>query len=169
MNVPRSDDGASLILVLIIVTVMGLATLAVAEMALVGSRAAKAISANERLLNALDTAVAVEIEKRRSAATACPSETRIPDVDGSTPAITVHVGCRPADDALDLTAIDLTATGYLLQPVECAPPAAGGPTAASPRLDVRVTMSSVGTSAERIAKIASRHLTSVPSCTREAP
>ena len=65
MTARRRDSGAVLLLVLIIVTVLGVATLAIAQLTFAAPKAAKAVGAKERLLNVLDSGIAGATENLR--------------------------------------------------------------------------------------------------------
>ena len=155
---PAADDGAILIIALVVVTVLGLATVAIAEFGFTVPKAGAALSARERLTNALDTAVAANTEQVRLGSVAgCPSNLPavLANVDGLAaagppviPAIDVKVTCSVQSGLVTLVAAR-----------DCPDPVTDAPT-----LEVKLAVSPGTTATPAVVLVKSRRVLAGVGC-----
>ena len=92
-----NEEGAILILALIIVSVLATATLAVAQLGFANPKAAHVYNDHQRLVNALDSGLQAAVENARLqpvvSRTCGLDELPMPDADGQSPPIKIIVDC----------------------------------------------------------------------------
>ena len=114
----RRDEGAILILVLVIVTILGIAAASIAQLGYTTPQSQRVYAAQERLVNALDTATAAAIEDvRLGSAIACPADDlELENADGLADAAKAPMKVAVKCAAGAATQLKFTATGYMSQP-----------------------------------------------------
>lgn len=158
------DRGATLVIVLVMVTVLSVASLSVAKFSFGSAKAEDAYGQNQRLSDALDVAAAGALDDVRAAGNACPTATSNPpwpltvqDVDGlarqpnNLVPVSVQLDCTGTGNQLLLTATRM---------VTCP----SGAVAATTRLTLTLLRTTVGESSVPSLQVQQRNVTDLTGC-----
>jgi Tfp pilus assembly protein PilV len=154
----RDDAGATLMFVMIVVTVLAVASLGVAKLGFSTTKAVAAQDEDQRYTNALDIAAAAGLDSIRAAGNACPTgwPLTLSNVDGlataTNPAITVRLDCALSQDQRQMV---LSATRV----VQC-----GQGLADAARLALTLSLSGVGESTVPTLQTQQRNVTDLAGC-----
>jgi len=153
-----ADTGATLLFVLIVVTVLSVASLAVAKLGFSTSKAVAAQDDTQRMSNALDIGAAAGQDAVRAAGNACPTgwPLTLHNVDGlataTNPAVDVRLDCALSQDQQQMV---LSATRV----VQCT-----GGVADAARLTLTLSLSRVGESDVPTLQVQQRNVTDLAGC-----